>query len=45
MEITINKIKVEVREGETIMEAAHRIGIVISIVYYFSVSGTFFMAW
>ena len=34
MEITINKIKVEVREGETIMEAAHRIGIEIPHMCY-----------
>ena len=34
MEITINKIKVEVSEGETILEAAHRIGIEIPHMCY-----------
>lgn len=34
MEITINKIKVEVHEGETIMEVAHRIGIEIPHMCY-----------
>ena len=34
MEITINKTKVEVQEGETILEAAHRIGIEIPHMCY-----------